>query len=280
MALKALVSVLFVSSASSQNDFLRKKYSVVNNITTIDLNNCEDVEYVLSPSLVKSAQNPLFGQDKPWEVRIDNGYPNVVYTPNSGNKTWQLWYSNFIETSPRLDGTLYAQSSDGIEWTKPNLGLVSFENSLENNIVLAPTGGIGIFKDIYTANDAERFKAFGKFEICGGTAVSPDGLNWSGYRCLDLHNQFGTHNNVCACIGIYKRIHYKQTNRFFMIHKLINILLRHEAICQPEQLQFQNQSQMILMVTSQKLILYHLGGVIIRHMLKLRLNITTYSWDC
>ena len=199
MALSAFVAVFFVSSVFSQNDFLGRKYSVINNITTIDLMNSKNIQYVLSPSLVKYAQNPLFGQDKPWEPRIDNGYPNVVYTPNSGNKTWQLWYDSFITytSSSRLEGTLYAQSSDGINWIKPNLGLVSFQNSKENNIVLSHSGGVGIFKDIYTTNASERFKAFGQFEKCGGTAVSPDGLHWGGYRCLDLDNRYDTHNNVC-----------------------------------------------------------------------------------
>ena len=37
----------------------------------------------------KHASNPLFGQVKPWESRIDNGYPNVV--PPVDGKPFQLW---------------------------------------------------------------------------------------------------------------------------------------------------------------------------------------------
>ena len=43
----------------------------------------------------KSTMNPLFVQDQPWEQRIDNGYPNIVYQPNDDDTpTYQLWYGN------------------------------------------------------------------------------------------------------------------------------------------------------------------------------------------
>ena len=64
----------------------------------------------------KYAANPLFKQDKPWETRIDNGYPNVVYDADiEGDGPWRLWYGNIGDGGQYL---LYANSSDGLSWEK------------------------------------------------------------------------------------------------------------------------------------------------------------------
>lgn len=78
----------------------------------------------------------------------------------------------------------YAESSDGIHWTKPSLGLFEFEGSRANNIVL---DGIGThaFSPFLDANPEcgpeARYKALG---VGGGELglyafASPDGIHWS-----------------------------------------------------------------------------------------------------
>eukprot|EP01084_Bolivina_argentea_P301212 519587_1 len=197
---------IYITLVICQNDFIGRKYSTINNISTIDHKSSSGFKTVISPSLVKYSGNPLFGQDKPWETRIDNGYPNVVYTSDAGNKTYQLWYDSFIPKDAGGEGTLYAQSTDGIKWIKPNLGLVKINNSANNNIMFANSGGVGIFKDIYTKNDSERYKAFGQLDGMhsnnkGGTAVSSDGLHWTDIRYLNLYNRWDCHNNMFYDIG-------------------------------------------------------------------------------
>lgn len=87
----------------------------------------------------------------------------------------------------------YAESRDGIRWTKPNLGLVDFRGSKENNLVLIEPQAepysrsndfISVlldpqdpdvnrrYKMAYIVYDAER-----RFSTTA-TAVSPDGLKW------------------------------------------------------------------------------------------------------
>ena len=83
----------------------------------------------------KSPSNPLFGQTLPWEPRIDNGYANVVHDPQYSTKTpWRLWYDAFTSCNDKLrddkmrylhcgggkrhHGGLYAESADGLRWTK------------------------------------------------------------------------------------------------------------------------------------------------------------------
>lgn len=39
----------------------------------------ENVELKVAVPAKDTENNPLFTQDMPWEIRIDNGYPNVIY---------------------------------------------------------------------------------------------------------------------------------------------------------------------------------------------------------
>eukprot|EP01047_Picozoa_sp_COSAG01_P058517 COSAG01_NODE_6906_length_3444_cov_8.863677_6_plen_191_part_00 len=78
----------------------------------------------LSPTTAtvsKHPGNPLFGQDKLWEPRLDNGYPNVVFDSESaalGDGPWRLWYGGIAPGGQYL---YYANSSDGLLWHKPEL---------------------------------------------------------------------------------------------------------------------------------------------------------------
>src|SRR5689334_2746014 len=53
----------------------------------------EGVTLRLGP-VTKSPANPLFREDRPWEVRFDNLYPNVLFDEKKGR--YRCWYSPFI----------------------------------------------------------------------------------------------------------------------------------------------------------------------------------------
>ena len=84
----------------------------------------------------KHSANPLFVQDTPQESRIDNGYPNII-PPAGRDKAWQLWYGTCGVGNQAI---LYANSTDGLAWKKPSLGLVTFgpkgNSTRQNNIVM------------------------------------------------------------------------------------------------------------------------------------------------
>ena len=42
----------------------------------------------------KASQNPLFGEDMPWEVRHDNLYANVIF--DRTDNLYKCWYNPFI----------------------------------------------------------------------------------------------------------------------------------------------------------------------------------------
>jgi len=117
--------------------------------------------------------------------------------------------SDFDEDNPpttdyqnwRPELVCYAQSTDGIHWTRPMLGIVKVDGSTQNNAVWPPTdqlmingiinGAIGfmVFKDHNPACPAaERYKATSRTKTPdeSGTLIhamslfaSPDGFHWS-----------------------------------------------------------------------------------------------------
>ena len=87
--------------------------------------------------------------------------------------------------------TCYAESTDGVHWTKPNLGLVEFNGSTQNNIVLAAEsikeipvdpGHIAVFKDSNPIAPADaKYKAIIRSTKARGLYAlkSADGLHFS-----------------------------------------------------------------------------------------------------
>ena len=97
-------------------------------------------------------------------------------------------YSNTRLSSPRGKYICYAESADGIDWEKPELGLVEFDGSRKNNIVMDGgnilNGMFSPFKDGNPACAADaRYKSFVLMQRGDARGLwaysSPDGLHWS-----------------------------------------------------------------------------------------------------
>ncbi len=162
---------------------------------------------------VKSKHNPLMAEDKPWEKRFDNLYANVLY--DEEDKLYKCWYSPFIVDNSAKGMTLdqrrkkryrpprgremaicYAVSKDGIKWEKPELGLVEFEGSKQNNIVWRGPHGAGVFKDLRDPDPARRYKTLFKGRRIS-VAFSADGIHWGkAIPCPEVDVAGDTHNNA------------------------------------------------------------------------------------
>ncbi len=125
--------------------------------------------------------------DRPWEG-IVSFCPIVL---KEGNR-YRMWYRAMDEV-PDESGkmtsthsfTAYAESADGIQWLKPNLGLYEFNGSTENNICVNNPNihGGSVFRDGNpSAPEDQRYKIIGggpeKLAHIYG-AVSPDGIHWT-----------------------------------------------------------------------------------------------------
>lgn len=139
--------------------------------------------------------NPVLHRGKPgtpdsWAVQF---YGSVIRVGD----TYRMWY--VAAGNDRLDRSVprsspwrvaYAESKDGVHWTKPNLGLVEYNGNRNNNLVLMePRLGTVNLKVLYEPDDPDptrRFKMgshvwFPKNKVRLGTFApyaSADGLRW------------------------------------------------------------------------------------------------------
>jgi len=131
------------------------------------------------------AQEVALHTDAPWE-----GNTSAYFTVFKDGPLYRMYYrgSHFENGSfVHPETTAYAESTDGINWTKPNLGIVEYNGSTQNNLVWKSPGSHN-FTPFLDANpnaapDA-KYKALAKGAVSGGAHglyafKSPDGINWS-----------------------------------------------------------------------------------------------------
>jgi len=127
-------------------------------------------------------KGPVLFPEQPWEqVRLHLWSAPVWSEQRS---VWQMWYFGSDGSSKGLV-PLYAESTDGLAWEKPRLGLVSWNGSSNNNIFdlgfktrSAKENRIVLLKDDREENSAHRFKGLVRVSGKLRALVSADGLAW------------------------------------------------------------------------------------------------------
>jgi len=121
--------------------------------------------------------------DAPWE-----GNTSAYYTIFADEDRFRMYYRGWhwdeaTKKAAHAEFACYAESRDGLTFTKPKLGLHEFAGSKQNNIVLTGTGThcFTAFKDGNPAALPEaRYKAVSAVFKKGLYAYqSPDGVRWS-----------------------------------------------------------------------------------------------------
>lgn len=118
--------------------------------------------------------------DQPWE-----GPPSGYYTVLQDGSRFRLYYRGQCPTDRSEEQVAcLAESTDGINFTRPNLGLYEVNGSSENNVIWLGTEGHNFAPFLDTnpnAKPEERYKALGR----GGgrpqslfAFSSPDGIRW------------------------------------------------------------------------------------------------------
>ena len=88
--------------------------------------------------------------DRPWEQLMITFYLTVFEEQGR----LRMWY--VCRDKANRPNVAYAESADGVQWTKPNLGIVDRDGSRDNNLVgLSSLEGV-VFRDP-KALDAERY---------------------------------------------------------------------------------------------------------------------------
>lgn len=130
----------------------------------------------------RTGERNLVG-DKPWESWQLGGMSSLLHE----NGKFRLWYgvSHGIRNGEEY-AIAYAESNDGIRWTKPELGLVEYGKSTKNNLVVPYNSVVGqVFVEPHAPAD-ERYKMMvaifppdPKVKRYLTLLSSPDGLRWT-----------------------------------------------------------------------------------------------------
>ncbi len=146
-------------------------------------------ERFLAP-VTRHEANPVIAETEPWEVAI--AWTSVHYdAEKDGYQVWYQAYGGPDALQPPCV-TCYAESKDGIHWTKPGLDLFPYGDAKQTNIVMIGNGGHSIrygnavVVDPRDPDPKRRYKmAYFDFSAGEGkslpglyVAFSPDGIHW------------------------------------------------------------------------------------------------------
>jgi hypothetical protein len=140
---------------------------------------------------------PAFYFDKPWEGKFSAG-PTVL----NDNGLYRMYYRGLPRADDETEAvTAYAESRDGVNWVKPNLGLFEVEGTKDNNVVVAVNKHCRSFSPFIDTRPgvpaSERYKAIAGVETKGLLAfVSSDGIHWKLWRegYIFTEGMFDSHN--------------------------------------------------------------------------------------
>ncbi len=143
-----------------------------------------DQTFIESSRGIRLTMNPphmdgrvLLTNDPPWESAGDARiccYSSVL----KDNGRVRLWYDVYSKKFRRV---AYAESADGIHFTKPKLNLHEIDGSRANNVVLPGViGGCAVWIDL-KAPAEQRYKTQAKVYPSGEFHIhsSPDGYRWT-----------------------------------------------------------------------------------------------------
>ena len=126
----------------------------------------------------------------PWEGS-GSGYHSIFKDGDIYRMYYKAWQHSASKTPTHPLYCCYAESKDGINWKKPNLGLYDFQGSKDNNIVfisgligkvIVNAGHPAIFKDDNPDVEPDaRYKAILRTDKPVGIIPfkSPDGIHWT-----------------------------------------------------------------------------------------------------
>ena len=173
-------------------------------------------------------KNPLIVADTKWE-RGCQVYGTALF--DEQQQKFRLWYLtgprdrglkplkvDGVERPPHTTLVAYAESKDGIQWKKPNLGQFPYDDSTKNNLLKIGkwnAEGISVIHDPRDQNPDRRWKAFywdhgsGGWEPRNGkpfakagphdgihVAFSPNGIHWTASKHNPVLKVYSDTNQV------------------------------------------------------------------------------------
>ena len=131
----------------------------------------------------KSPRNPLIVPDGPADLNLMGIYGTVIRDTSGRFQMWHLSHSSGGANGV-VEHLCYVESDDGLEWRKPDLGVLEFNGSTKNNLVDRSKEGhaIGphvIYRPDEPDPDRRYMRYFQAYPVRGTCATySPDGVHW------------------------------------------------------------------------------------------------------
>jgi predicted GH43/DUF377 family glycosyl hydrolase len=152
--------------------------------------------------------------DRPWE-----GPDSAYFTVFQDGARVRLYYRGMVPTNDWSENqvTCYAESSDGIHFTRPDLGLVDFQGSKANNIIYRglEAHNFAPFRDENPAvQPAQLYKALGGIGGKLYAFVSPDGIRWQKLTTEPVMTQ-GAFDSLNLAFWDAQIGNYRSYSRYF-----------------------------------------------------------------
>lgn len=150
---------------------------------------------------------PYLSASTAWERKRSLAYPTVR---REGADSWKMWYRAGTPAGERA--ICYATSTDGINWTKPNLGIYP-HNGGRNNIVLIGSGTHvdtpSIFKEggnyyLYLSEGDLRYRMYESADGIHDWTRIPNGLHLDHSRVL-ASGIVAPRKQYDICLGVYDK---------------------------------------------------------------------------
>lgn len=153
----------------------------------------DNIRCAVQPAQVH-ADSPIITREHPWEQGHVCLNGSVRY--EADRKLFRMWYMSVGKNYPTEKFMAYAESSDGVHWTKPMLDLVAYEGIKKTNILFgsgfAVTGPAVVLNpdrsdpdkrylvsfNSYTKTHDDTLDIAGRIARWNYVAHSPDGIHW------------------------------------------------------------------------------------------------------
>ncbi len=146
---------------------------------------CEGLKKTMHSPTKKGA---VIRPDQPWEVWIQT---RCAPAWNAERQVFQMWLA-VCPLNPRYAGAAYAESADGIHWTKPHLRQRAYEGSNENNLLEVDPAlrwpANYLESVLYTPGDPDPSRRYKGLLGAEGRqpVISADGLHWTHIHASKL----------------------------------------------------------------------------------------------
>ncbi len=164
----------------------------------------------------KHTANPLVEADRPWEKPLGiGGLANVLLDEPTGKL--RMWYYLLRPPEPIayrgnyfIYPLCYAESENGIDWTKPDMGWWLTDEHPGNNVIFW-NNPLGMFVDPWEKDLTKKFKSYNREKPLQNESFieglylfsSPDGISWKQEStvCIILGGYEGDYQDYHAPFG-------------------------------------------------------------------------------